>query len=540
MRNKTKMMLLTALSLCTLSVGATAVVASAQTETFDKPLAVEYYGASIRYGMEDGRNGIRFAVRMEKDVFEYYQSSIETTYTVISDGVASAEIETTDTWYAADDKGVAIEVAGAGAHTYYQTMVYLWNIPDSAYAKEFTVKGYVKQYGVEEMVESTETKKASMEYVAKAAVDSGAVSADDLADYLPEYTVTYDVDGVQTSNTVKYGTVVEAMKMAGYDLTWTKDGEAFDFATPITEDTTLVATKTLKALTLKADSFMQAYGSTVTTYTDGKSYNTEVSGKTAMMYQSINPGWNEVTAQWRFDVTAEDIAAWQELGYEKVTFDVYAYNYGNPGTFRMDYYGETIEMSNGGWHTVTVDITTLSKSLTGFFVIYVGQAYAGEFRAAITQPVLVEKYQPQPITMADGCYIQGYVGADFVEKTGGKEYNVEVAGKTAIMKQTFDASGWLSSQVGQWRFNISAKDIAAWKEAGMTTLSFELYVSGNMASPYVTIFGKTVSLTQNGWTLVEIDFASFEANYNNLFQIFVSDGGSGSRATIAITQPVVS
>ena len=65
-----------------------------------------------------------------------------------------------------------------------------------------------------------------------------------------------------------------------------------------------------------------------------------------------------------------------------------------------------------------------------------------------------------------------------------------------------------------------------------------MIVCGNQASPYVQIFGKTFTLTQKGWTTIEIDMDTFAAKYTNAFQIFVSDGGSGMKAVIAITQPV--
>ena len=63
MRNKTKLMLVAALSLCTLSAGVTAIAASASdtpVETTNK-LELTFKGASVR---ADGEQGIRFAVQM--------------------------------------------------------------------------------------------------------------------------------------------------------------------------------------------------------------------------------------------------------------------------------------------------------------------------------------------------------------------------------------------------------------------------------------------------------------------------------------------
>ena len=64
MRNKTKFLLISALSLCTLSAGVTAVMASAEGETENTALELTFAGASIRYAEEGKQDGIRFAIEM--------------------------------------------------------------------------------------------------------------------------------------------------------------------------------------------------------------------------------------------------------------------------------------------------------------------------------------------------------------------------------------------------------------------------------------------------------------------------------------------
>ena len=110
MKTKLKVMIISAFAVCALSAGVTTVTAFAEEveDVVTPPPALElaFEGASVRYNAKDGRNGIRFTISMEKDAFEYYQTSIERSYTVLSmDDVFSKEIDTTKNWYGADAEG---------------------------------------------------------------------------------------------------------------------------------------------------------------------------------------------------------------------------------------------------------------------------------------------------------------------------------------------------------------------------------------------------------------------------------------------------
>ena len=80
MRNKTKYTLISVLSLCMLSAGMTGIAAFADDEV--QPALLEAAGASIRYNMEDGKNGIRFPVRVSKANFEAYSNKVIETGTI--------------------------------------------------------------------------------------------------------------------------------------------------------------------------------------------------------------------------------------------------------------------------------------------------------------------------------------------------------------------------------------------------------------------------------------------------------------------------
>lgn len=61
-----------------------------------------------------------------------------------------------------------------------------------------------------------------------------------------KYTVTFSGEGIETiTQTVEDGscaTAPDSVKKTGYDAVWQKDGENFDFATPIHSDVTLTLT----------------------------------------------------------------------------------------------------------------------------------------------------------------------------------------------------------------------------------------------------------------------------------------------------------
>ncbi len=200
MRTKTKLMLISALSLCTLSAGVTAVAASANEgqETPNK-LELTFGGASIRYNVAEKEDGIRFAIRMDKQDWDEFSSEIETTYVTISDGTKTTEpIYTTSTWYTVNAKGEYV----AEDFVAYQTTVCLYGEFDAT--QNFTVKGYAQMKDGETVVDSVVSEGRSMLYVANAAACDVNVSSEDKESLVNEYLASYDynVSFGETTSTV--------------------------------------------------------------------------------------------------------------------------------------------------------------------------------------------------------------------------------------------------------------------------------------------------------------------------------------------------
>ena len=103
MKNKTKFLLISALSLCTLSAGVTAVMASADdTQTQTAP-TFTFAGTSIRLNEEAG---IRFGVQMSVADWEAYSEELAETWITISyEDKTSEKIPTSNAWYTVDAEG---------------------------------------------------------------------------------------------------------------------------------------------------------------------------------------------------------------------------------------------------------------------------------------------------------------------------------------------------------------------------------------------------------------------------------------------------
>ena len=218
MKNKMKIAMIFSLSLCSMSLGTTAIVASAEGDIPVEPtpiaFSMESDGASIRYNVEDGKNGIRFPIQVTKEVYEQYKEQMTETGTIVTlEGlyteqemtVDAAKVEdkddlvyaeTTNSWYPVDknDKYTDIEEN----ITHYQTMVYFYNISDLDV--NFAIKGYALVDGIPYY---TSVTYRSMSYVANAAIRDNSDLESALEIYLAEYSVTFNTNGgteIQSQN----------------------------------------------------------------------------------------------------------------------------------------------------------------------------------------------------------------------------------------------------------------------------------------------------------------------------------------------------
>lgn len=183
-----------------------------------------------------------------------------------ADGAEHKEI-TADKWTkAASDAQADTQV--------YKSYLYVYDIPAKNMDSDLACYAYLKS-GETEL--KTAVQVRSMQYVAKASVDAGEHTAEELKRYLPEQSVTFKAEGSADSvEKVKYGTSVKEPASPpvkdGYTfLNWVdKDGKTYDFSSAVKENITLTAK--FKAKTYGLYDF--------TSYDTGALANNTISGLT--------------------------------------------------------------------------------------------------------------------------------------------------------------------------------------------------------------------------------------------------------------------
>lgn len=156
----------------------------------------------------------------------------------------------------------------------YKSYLYVYDIPAKNMDRDLACYAYLKS-GETEL--KTAVQVRSMQYVAKASVDAGEHTAEELKRYLPEQSVTFKAEGSADSvEKVKYGTSVKEPASPpvkdGYTfLNWVdKDGKTYDFSSAVKENITLTAK--FKAKTYGLYDF--------TSYDTGALANNTISGLT--------------------------------------------------------------------------------------------------------------------------------------------------------------------------------------------------------------------------------------------------------------------
>ncbi len=155
----------------------------------------------------------------------------------------------------------------------YKSYLYVYDIPAKNMDSDLACYAYLKS-GETEL--KTAVQVRSMQYVAKASVDAGEHTAEELKRYLPEQSVTFKAEGSADSVVkVKYGASVAKPASPvkdGYTfLNWVdKDGKTYDFSAAVKENITLTAK--FKAKTYGLYDF--------TSYDTGALANNTISGLT--------------------------------------------------------------------------------------------------------------------------------------------------------------------------------------------------------------------------------------------------------------------
>ncbi|MBQ4269743.1 MAG: hypothetical protein IJB97_08875 [Clostridia bacterium] len=243
------------------SVGVSATETDGQTETFVSSDLI-MPGASVRIE-KDGKNGIRFPVRLTPEKYAAFKSKISESGTLIvpktlydenelvlenvgKSGNDTEKVVTTTNWKSVTE----LENEGTDQEkevSYMQTMIYAYNIPTDYYNDEFCVKGYVVIDG--ETVYSQLIERSMTEVAIKALPDfeTDADTTALLQSYI-KYDVTFDAaNGAEkTQQLVGFGEKAaepeEPTPAQSYAFShWALNGKKYDFDTVVTEDITLTA-----------------------------------------------------------------------------------------------------------------------------------------------------------------------------------------------------------------------------------------------------------------------------------------------------------
>jgi hypothetical protein len=172
-------------------------------------------------------------------------------------------------------------------------------------------------------------------------------------------TVTYkDGENVLKTSVVEKGETITAMSMPGYDVVWMNGDTAFDFATPINGDITLTAVKTLKKITLTADSVITTAGGDTALTLDAEG------GLGAKVNTSSSGGYS-FKLNWKFNLTAEDIEAFKTMGYTHFTFKLYVWSSAKDfTTFTILNKTKTVDVVEGSYVDVTITLDELATYVT--------------------------------------------------------------------------------------------------------------------------------------------------------------------------------
>lgn len=203
---------------CFAVVGVNAPKAFAADGTANED-AYRVYGGSVKIHDDRGA-GVKYHVVMTEDYFQTYGIIDENGDGILNDGVKTgtlllpyhltggADLTVGGTYGAtvsdSDTSGVWKKVTFDGI-SYMQSVVYLYNIPETDYGTEISVRGYI--HSGDEYIYTAQKNEISMSYVAKAALSNTELPEEDKANLQETYlnkTISYHVNGNVTTETVDY------------------------------------------------------------------------------------------------------------------------------------------------------------------------------------------------------------------------------------------------------------------------------------------------------------------------------------------------
>ena len=120
-----------------------------------------------------------------------------------------------------------------------------------------------------------------------------------------------------------------------------------------------------------------------------------------------------------------------------------------------------------------------------------------------------------------------YMQMNGVEYFDGVSRDTEVAGKTAMVKQSVTNNTWVEVYE-QIRFAITEEDIDLWTSLGYSFIVTDIYVfnNGNMYADemYLRFFGSQIPLSHGEWTTVQLPLSVLKENINASFQAYYFAG----------------
>ena len=276
---------------------------------------------------------------------------------------------------------------------------------------------------------------------------------------------------------------------AGYELVWNLNGKVYDFAQAVNEDIVLVATWEIKAISVNNSSTISTWTSALGTVYGNYAFNVEVGGKTAEIKATMNfdaSTYCAAMANWKFNITTDDIDAWIAEGYKYVRTEVYFESTAASipvGTWGYKALSTNNTYPTNKWITVYIDIETFKNNFNGNTIFKKNSTGYTSFSIATTEFVLCKE---SAVELLPNSNFVGTSDASF-------EYGKEIAGEYAYVAGSATVTAG-NTAVANFRLALSASDIQSKMDAGYTHLNARVYISAPNQIVQMSLLGDNTNV----------------------------------------------
>ena len=291
-----------------LSVGASAIIASAEGETavdtygLSATDAFEIYGAGIRFAEDELTSGIRFAIGVENSVYEKMQTADvlkDIKILLMPTAFVDGELDVDESYTA---NGVTVKPTGGAIASewrasddgkYMLSYAYIYEVPAAYFGQDISARAYYVDGETTIYTETTDKDNRSVAYVANVALNDTQDTQDTGEDAI--YTESVVVNGE-----TKYSpyTVDQRKLLDAYSMVWSYQSGA---KTIYTANITLNDTEYSKTATYTLNATHRGSAITPTWFSEDETVATVVDG----VVTAVGVGTTNVYAQYTVEVEGE-------------------------------------------------------------------------------------------------------------------------------------------------------------------------------------------------------------------------------------------